>query len=346
MRLELLELLELRRLFRILLVGVLLAGLGGAGSPGNDQPVANPHWSPAGCVVCHEGQSPPYQTIAHARVDALCWQCHDGKHAPQEVHPVGRTFAGEGVKRPEGWPVLDGRLSCLTCHDVLQACDAERRRPQENAAFLRGDTGPPSLRFCAQCHTTAAQESGPRNSPHFMLNEDGTVNHHVCQFCHAGAMSAEGQMARTENPRLRSDGITLCISCHRRHVDYFEPGHIGHRVPLEIREHMKRFTADRVFSRSPATQPSRLQTDWTGDEILPLGERGRIVCSTCHNPHQAGVFPDASILAVGAMAFAPLPSLATHDEAPGESASRIDLKPTRLRLRGLGKHVCRACHPY
>jgi len=57
---------------------------------------------------------------------------------------------------------------------------------------------------------------------------------------------------------------------------------------------------------------------------LPLGPRDTIVCSTCHNPHERGVFPEDSMLAAGASVW-----------RPGEQGRK---------LRGRGEDICSGCH--
>jgi hypothetical protein len=59
---------------------------------------------------------------------------------------------------------------------------------------------------------------------------------------------------------------------------------------------------------------------------LPLGIGNRVVCSTCHNPHQAGLFPPEADLGMGAM------------------KPREEQGPESLEMRGLGRGICRGCH--
>ena len=70
------------------------------------QPAApsNPHWNADGCSTCHGNNSEPLQAIERSRIDDLCVDCHNGRDAREEVHPVGRVFGGEDIVLPAGWP--------------------------------------------------------------------------------------------------------------------------------------------------------------------------------------------------------------------------------------------------
>lgn len=283
-------------------------------------PAPNPHWRADGCRHCHTYDNGELKRIPIDEGDRSCWTCHDGQRAPMEAHPVGRTFDNDQVTRPEGWPAPDGKLGCITCHDVLQACEHPGQCPSANPAFLRLDPGENMLQFCGKCHVQVEGTVG-RFNPHVMLDEQGNVMPHACRFCHTTSFQAEkASMTRTGSAQLRQDPITLCITCHPRHIDYFEPGHIGHPVNETILSNMlasdrRAGLRDETATTQPATtQPAR----------LPLTEDNRIVCSTCHNPHQRGVFPEGSVLSLG--------------------ATTPSSDPHRLELRGLGKGVCHACH--
>ncbi len=95
--------------------------------------------------------------------------------------------------------------------------------------------------------------------------------------------------------------MELCRSCHFYHVDFFKPGHIGHVVPPKILAFMR---AKEIVG--PGKEPSRqlvarLQAEGAKPKDWPLGPDNTLICTTCHNPHQKGVFPPNSALAINAM---------------------------------------------
>jgi hypothetical protein len=282
----------------------------------------NPHWTLQDCNACHQ-MTPDNETlpIPLTQVNDLCWTCHDGKRAHQEVHPVARAFAGEEVVNP-GWPAPDNQLSCVTCHEFGRGHARGGPRPQRNAWMLRDYTGGPLTEWCAKCHV-ASPAHKPFN-PHVMLSDDGQVNARNCLLCHRVSEGFDRKV-RLGKPDLVADEISLCVRCHTRHVDYFTPGHIGVPVPSRIKAYM--------LAREDAGMEGTLTLEQVESYVgsprepkaLPLGLNERAVCSTCHNPHQAGLFPPDSILGRGAMKM------------------RED-KDQPLAMRGLGRGICRGCH--
>jgi hypothetical protein len=211
------------------------------------------------------------QPIAIGDVDAVCLKCHNGKDAKAEIHPIGRTFDSEQVKQPEGWPVPDGKLGCVTCHQT-------KLRSKDNPAFVRGYKKEEILEFCSRCHSSTKEQE--RFNPHIMLDKDNNPVAQKCLFCHQTELERD-RLVRTGKAELRNEGIVLCFSCHSRHLDYFQPGHIGIKVPPKMLAYMKTFGETQV-------------------KRLPLTSEGRVVCWTCHNPHQQGLFPAGSEMAQGA----------------------------------------------
>lgn len=232
----------------------------------------NPHWSPNGCSQCHpSGQ--PQKATNHRDVTANCLACHDGVRAESEKHPANRPFDSPDLHLPKGWPAQDGMLSCLTCHDVLLACDRTRSRPSRNAAFLRGKITDDPVAFCANCHVD--NSSHEKFNPHIMLDDAGEPRTNACYYCHNSNVSMDRTGQRTNKPNLIDDETSICLGCHTQHVDFFEPGHHGTKMPAQMRQRV----AD-----------------------LPLTNNQTITCSTCHNPHGAGWFAPNSTLARGAQA--------------------------------------------
>ncbi len=84
------------------------------------------------CIVCHvsqpaEGSTPSKENNLRFGGDivALCSSCHEGyKH----MHPVKIVVAPD-MKSPEDLPLdKDGKITCITCHDAMEASGVHRRR--------------------------------------------------------------------------------------------------------------------------------------------------------------------------------------------------------------------------
>jgi hypothetical protein len=173
-----------------------------------------------------------------------------------------------------------------------------------------------------------------RYNPHIMLTEDKKPIPQACRFCHEPQVDQRKHFDRTGRPALKAGPLTLCLSCHAHHVDYFEPGHIGIKVGYRMKAYMV------AAESTPASQPvsadaiKQAAQARQAPKRLPLAAGDMLVCSTCHNPHQDGVFPAQSVSARGGL------EPETGRAPPEVGASRS----TPLRLRGFAKEVCRACH--
>lgn len=279
--------------------------------PGLGDKAVNPHWTDTGCRYCHVATGRRVNRISPEQVEDICMQCHDGRRAPAEPHPVGRRF--ERTTKPPAWPAPDGKITCITCHDVHLDRHYGAPRPAENPMFLRAWTGD-VLAFCGRCHPGADQPES-RFNPHLVQVQAGQVVQQSCDFCHAKPMPHGPQASRTGEPALRADSINLCIGCHTTHIDWFTPGHIGAKTTPEVR-----IALQAAAARRGVTLPEKAGL---GAGFLPLGNGETVTCATCHNPHQVGVFAPGSVLAAGAI------------RPPGQANEQ---------LRGLGKELCGACH--
>ena len=278
-----------------------------ATAPARVERARNPHWRADGCRACHASERG--EAIHPDDVNRICWECHDGRRAHQEVHPVGRRFT-EDTAQPAGWPAPNNELSCITCHEFTPVHRTAERRPQANPEFLREYRGASLTAWCAKCHAT--NEAHQRFNPHQMIAADGQPDRRACLFCHHTIPGLGNVVERRGRPALQADVIALCSRCHTRHLDYFEPGHIGMTVTPQVKQQM--LAQDAAALGTPAAETRR----------LPLDGGQRVVCSTCHNPHQNGLFPEGSVLEFGGI-------------EPGRPGRRLE-------LRGLGKEICSGCH--
>jgi predicted CXXCH cytochrome family protein len=245
----------------------------------------NPHTL---CATCHTTEKPqPGAAFFAQGIDpsSSCPGCHDYQ---TNHHPL--DFAPTDVARFP-FPLYRGKVTCLTCHEIHGGPGKEG-----TPKLLRGGPYEDRRDICFRCH---AQEHYASINPHLMLDEGKKfilVNGKpVCLLCHSKMPDPEKDY--TENVRFRADVGFLCWRCHPPMPDPFFSTHF-----------LVKPKADTLNSMRLAEEKERV--------ILPMVPRGRITCSTCHNPHQAGVIQ--------------------HEAA----AKGADSKG-RLRLPAL----CIACHP-
>lgn len=235
---------------------------------GKDSRALNPHWKDYLCLSCHleapvKGHAPLREK--GDKVD-LCNRCHLAEYARPDIHPVG-IKPTQHIRIPEDLPLQNEKLTCETCHDSL--LQIGNRQPGDAAAanpsFLRKITESRGA-FCYLCHI---EETYKRLNPHNQLTEQGKIVEKTCLFCHASIpdrrfIGPEKVSFIVQNPD------EYCIGCH--------PGYTGNH-PAQI-SHL--LVPSKKIMAAIKTSVQRIGVE------LPL-YKGRIICATCHNPHQEGV---------------------------------------------------------
>jgi len=205
----------------------------------------NPHRRRTLCFACHSGgKSGP---LRDTDAIALCQRCHGSGEIPGMSHPMTRVPAGYAI--PQGWPLSDGALTCLTCHvpgHVSGTVTGDE--PAAPPYLLRGGAASSRASVCFRCH---AQEQWVGRNPH----QEAAQKKTGCTQCHA-KKPVWGQ-DRAGTVSFVADINIICLACHEG-IDH--PGGTRHTVTL---------TAEMPVVPEP----------------LPLGVGGRITCATCHNPH-------------------------------------------------------------
>jgi predicted CXXCH cytochrome family protein len=240
---------------------------GGAPSPRRTGEAKSRHT----CDFCHEPDKPASIATLRAREDevgSLCLMCHD---YGTNHHPYAFTPSKNSHVNPEkGYPLFEGRVECLTCHDPHA-----RAGFAETPMLLRGGPYPDRWAICFRCHI---KESYASINPHLMLDDKGAVRtieeKPVCLFCHA--VMPDPKTDRAESIYLRADVGFLCWRCHA-----------GQMAGELFSHHFLRKVRRNTTQLMKAAEQKH-------DVILPVQPRNRLTCSTCHNPHQKGVVLNAA----------------------------------------------------
>ena len=317
------------------------------------------------CQTCHEphGSTSNYflvipnsgKGITHS---ALCETCHTKKPNIAEKskrrrysHPVDVPLPKEAVL-PERWengekPYLsfDGRINCRTCHSPHNGTNDNHLLVDSN---IKG-------RLCLYCHPSKkVVENSKHNlsitAPH-AKNIDGKSAGEmgVCSACHLMHKGTGPKMWARE-PGPGKDAIErLCRSCHKKGGvagkkvvgSYSHPVGVDISV-LGIKTDLPLYTVD--GRRSDAK------------------DKGRVVCTTCHNPHQWDpIDPEriadkdeegdgsSSFLRKRALVQSDL-CVECHKDKLTVESTKHDLKLTREDLKNikgatvLESGVCGGCH--
>lgn len=198
-----------------------------------------PHYRRGLCLACHTNVE-DYE-LRDASVNALCDRCHASGKITANIHPLRRV--PPTITPPKDWPLADGALTCLTCHE--QGHEDQTPRP----AMLRGGPYAAARDICRSCH---AEKDLLASTIHQEINEGKR-----CDFCHKTRPRIGKDTVETVT--FIADPNLLCLRCHdisgfetsNHHTQYREGSFDASRVP----------------------------------EFLPL-YKGRVICATCHNPHQ------------------------------------------------------------
>ena len=223
-----------------------------------DSGYKNPHIA---CARCHGVPQPlAGKPLFPSQEDPsdVCLSCHS---YAENHHPV--NFVPQIPVNP-AYPLYRGKIRCLTCHEIHGGSSHEG-----SSKLLRGGPFADRRAICFDCH---GKEKFADIYPHDMLDKNGRIRNindkSICLICHE--VQPDPTQDTVENVYFRADVGFLCWRCHASmHGSFFEK-HFLVRPSKEIIEFMNRPEIKEKFA-------------------LPLVPRGRINCSTCHNPHQAGV---------------------------------------------------------
>jgi hypothetical protein len=229
------------------------------------------HFSYKYCLVCHEqipekGGKNKFLKFGGDYTE-LC-KCHS--YTPGTyIHPVDIVPSEEKrSKIPKDLPLQDGKVTCLTCHDMYLQCQDNPRYKRLNKRFLRGAPYVSRTTLCFRCHD---EKKYKMLDPHNQLTETGAIIIEKCLYCHVE--KPDEKTATFKEVKLIGNLEVLCFRCHFRQSQ-LHPINANHlRKPNKtIIENMK-------------------ETEKKFGIILPLNYEGKITCSTCHNPHERGVIP-------------------------------------------------------
>lgn len=228
----------------------------------------NPHWNDYLCLSCHLEQ--PVKGNAPLRENGdknlVCNRCHHSEYAQPDIHPVN-VIPSSHIRVPEDMPLEEGKLTCDTCHYCrLQMGKSRKSRMlKTNPNFLR-KTQITRNSYCFLCHL---EETYKRLNPHNQLNASGEVDEETCLFCHA-AIPDVNFIGPEKVSFIIHNPDEYCVGCHHGFTQN-HPAGVNHLIE----------PSDKIKA-AIETSVQRIGVE------LPLFH-GKIVCATCHNPHQEGV---------------------------------------------------------
>lgn len=181
-------------------------------------------------------------------------------------HPFDNPVP-ERMKTPDDFPLGPGRtLTCDTCHGIIGLKDAPIEKIDKKAPeFLRGGPYRKLIDHCYRCHE---REEYKRPNIHKMLDEKGELKKERCKICHAETPDPE-EVTDWRGLKFRLATDKLCLGCHLK------------TPHLNALNHQKKPTDEMKKVMEASEKRYGI--------ILPLDEEGRVMCVTCHSPHEKGV---------------------------------------------------------
>jgi hypothetical protein len=303
----------------VLFPGLILAG--GEDSVNKGEPAKNPHGDPGLCSSCHTSAVVGRGALRFGgNVSRLCQSCHDGRLAAREVHPVDvEPSATIAQKIPSDIPLEEGKLTCLSCHDVSKDCTAGQPATAVNRYLLRGARVSHPMEFCFRCHV---KENYRTFNAHDQL-EAGKPKTDACIWCHVGVPDVDSHPKEGASYALRSKSFGVCSNCHTVEKDHPTGNSHMYAVPTtEMMWHMSAYEMQPRMNLPFKQLLEYVRATNRAPRSIPLDENGCITCYSCHNPHEKGLFPNWNPRSVGA--------------EPGQAVNH--------RLRAHEGIACRACH--
>ncbi|MDQ7089210.1 MAG: hypothetical protein Q9M50_00980 [Methylococcales bacterium] len=189
------------------------------------------------------------------------------KREMPELHHILDVKLLETMRPPKEFEVSDDRtLQCVTCHgteeiETLAIEDVDK----EADNFLRGGRYRKLTDFCYNCHQ---KKANTRNNIHILLDENDHIIEHKCKYCHEEVQD-QNEAKLIDEVKLRLPAEILCYGCHLKtpHLNTIE-----HLVELK----------DKKLEQWKYTTKEK-------NIYMPLTKKGKIMCITCHAPHQKGI---------------------------------------------------------
>lgn len=235
-----------------------------------------------GCLVCHTGHASDNASLLNAPASQRCGSCHDTK--------TDRWRAAHVV------PGTDGTGGdCMSCHDphaspanATAMLKRSQHRPfEERECRTCHSTGRPLARssrdLCGTCHSDVVASIGAFKVAHApVTGESG------CTTCHSPHVGDTPAL-------LRKTGFSVCTDCHKSislsapfvHAPAKEDCAICH-TPHGGDNSALLVDAD-PMSLCTACHEDAAKTHFhpMGDRTKKPENRGLIVCTSCHSPHNS-----------------------------------------------------------
>lgn len=207
--------------------------------------------------------------------DSNCGNCHT---QGSQSHPVN-ILAPMGV--PEGLPLENGKITCVTCHDNTSS-ELHMQARLNHTPMLR-DLGGISL--CYECHDPAASIHGAKLGRAHFTSMASSMSFGGSSTIETGTT---GSLISSEIDAISRD----CLTCHDGSVA--KDVSTGARNPSRVPGSLIGSRADHSLGVYPMDGMSSNPNDEMRRYVMPtaLDSRinlvdGKVSCVSCHNPYSS-----------------------------------------------------------
>jgi len=206
--------------------------------------------------------------LINSTVSAFEYISKNGKKITMSAsHHVLDVKLLNNMKPPNEFELEEGKiLQCNSCHGIKNIMDTPVDKLDKNDAnFLRGGPYKKLTDFCYQCHQ---KKDHTRNNIHILLDKQGKIIKEKCLYCHEQELKTDQAKSLSEI-KLRQAVETICYACHLK------------TPHLNVIEHLVELKDKKLQQWKLTTKKQNI--------YMPLTDTGKIMCITCHNPHQQGL---------------------------------------------------------
>ncbi|MBI5206214.1 MAG: hypothetical protein HY934_00305 [Candidatus Firestonebacteria bacterium] len=232
----------------------------------------NPHWIGTFCLSCHENKSDNNKETRELGFkferdyNKICNWCHETKEARQNIHPVNMVPQKRvNLRITREFPLQEGRLTCVSCHDVRKQEKYDKEQKKLDPNFLIGGPYKDKNEMCFRCHI---QKKFSEINAHDQITDEGEIKNENCIYCHTSRPDREVEGLENIDPTIE-DLSYLCTRCHEN---------INHPAK---RKHLVKMSKEKYRRK--------LHYESLNNVFYPLDARNYIFCGTCHSVHESGI---------------------------------------------------------
>lgn len=248
--------------------------------------VPNPHWNARGCAACHKAKpSKKNLKLRTNDVKVMCGNCHDKLSHDSFFHPTEIAPSKSKKKRMSNSfkkflsskAFSNGKLNCLTCHDVVKQCYTSKFKEKgNNHEFFRDGPYTSRTALCFNCHD---KKKYKRFNPHAQVSRSGKVYKATCLMCHKNSKNLFNNAPLSKQEfNVGKDWKNMCTGCHPWKPHPGGELSFGKKVPNHL------VVPSKYTLKTMKTMVKKKNL------YFPLEPHtGKVYCGTCHNVHETGV---------------------------------------------------------